>query len=118
MEMADENVQKRQHYRIVYPNPARPLLVNGKDIYNVIDLSEGGVCFEVPKKAKFEKKVGDEFRGSITFHDKITVIIQAKVLRSNGDRVVLVLAPPLPLTRIMLEQRYLIRQFGYKPQLS
>lgn len=102
--------QKRRFYRIEYPPSARPIFtVEGKK-YPVADLSEEGLRVVVPNETEF--RLGQLIVGEILFHDQVKLKVTSSVLRLLAKHIVLKCHVPVPLARIMQEQRHLIQRFG------
>jgi hypothetical protein len=105
--------QKRRYYRILYPITERPNLIFGDDdVYEIIDICEGGVRF-------FAKKGGQVFlpfqtlKAKIKFHNDEVLEIEGKVLRVNDDMVVIELAKKIPYRQIVKEQLYFRKKPDY-----
>ncbi|HEU5170031.1 MAG TPA: PilZ domain-containing protein [Gemmatimonadales bacterium] len=75
---------EREHYRIEYPTAARPRLVVGGHVCEVIDLSERGI--------RYRAAAG---------------VLPGVVLRLTGDQVSCRLDAGVPFKQIVDEQRYL-----------
>ena len=104
----DESLQRRRYFRIRYPLTARPKVVlEGLEIA-VTELSEEGLRVlleELPKPCltmEVDAMVG--LRGG-------QHRTRAKYLRTVEDEAVLTLAPPVPQTLIMAEQRWLVGRY-------
>jgi hypothetical protein len=100
---------QRNYYRIAYPAGSQPVLtVNGVSL-SMIELSAGGgrVSCRDAESDWFSNAV----KVSITFLCKQTIHTEAKLLRVDGDQIVLSFNPTLPLPMIMQEQRLLLRLF-------
>ncbi len=104
---------ERAFYRIVYPPMFRPKIeIKGAD-YDVLNLSEKGLKFELPSRKKDEQRPQfDHFiKGVVRFVDGEVVLVEGKILRREDSAVILLLTVGIPLSKIMSEQLYLIQKF-------
>lgn len=100
---------RREFYRIPFPDAERPRLVAGLDILEVIDCSEKGICFAPSQGALPE--VGQRIEGRLRFPRGVEVSVAGAVVRSDAERVSLELAAGgIPFYVILQEQLYLRRQ--------
>mgnify|MGYP006328910519 CR=1 FL=1 len=107
-----EKSQNRQFFRIEYPRSERPTLHLNKKQYVVLDVSEQGICFEIPVEHGFQ--AGDRIIGRIDFCKRTQVDIRGSVLRLSEASCAVTLSHHLPLPLIMSEQRYLFANFQKK----
>lgn len=129
--MDSSSDQKRSYFRIPYPLQYRPKITfNHQDYFSVIDLSERGVRFEIPKDKTFseisiypepvdfakisqeELKALPEIRGEVIFKNKESFEIAGKIIRVKGRESVLFLSLSIPFQKIMREQIELRRRFA------
>jgi|SRR5437868_16025 hypothetical protein len=101
---------RREVYRVVYPLVERPTFEVGRYLYEVVDLSERGLRYEVRDRRM--PTVGSEVGGRLQFRRGEEVPVVGQVLRAQQGEVVLQLEPPLPFAEVLAEQRYL-RGKGY-----
>lgn len=104
----------RQYYRIKYPHFYRPKIkIQEEDNENdVVELSERGVRFLYNGTRQLIK--GAELHVTIIFYDGKTFQFEGELLRVEKKDVILRFSGSLPLSRIMMEQRYLItRTIGH-----
>lgn len=101
---------RRELYRIVYPLVERPTFEAGRYLFEVIDVSEKGIRYEMGNRRLPE--VGTEVGGVVQFRSGEEVAVVGEVIRAREGIVVLALNPPLPYAQILAEQRYL-RSKGY-----
>jgi hypothetical protein len=103
--------ERRSHYRIVYPEDARPTLAFSGKQFQVIDVSEAGFRFSLGTVTGLYE--GDEVSGTLTFPDatKEAFIIRGSAARIVSGTVSVKLHTPLPLRKIMAEQRRLIQKY-------
>ncbi|HYX33303.1 MAG TPA: PilZ domain-containing protein [Oligoflexus sp.] len=103
----------RNYFRLEYPKDARPYIAIGKGKFPVINLSEKGVKFFFDaKRSTFVLDAEADFEAIIVFQDSGRTQVTGKILRIDGDAVVLELSEGVPLQRIMTEQRILLNKFG------
>lgn len=110
-------IQRRRHFRIVYPLTDCPIVTLwGKD-YRVLNISEGGIKF----RAKYTRDfIEDELLElTIKFHDDESFELRGTIIRRDRDGVAVRLKDPLPLAKIRSEELRLIRTYvGYVPRES
>lgn len=107
----NEDNPARTHFRIEYPKEVRPKIeIDGK-VFDVINLSEGGVKFSQIKDAP--KMVEDSpIEGKIVFFDSEEKKVIGTIIRSDKSSVVLQLSQGVPYQKIMNEQRFVLKKFG------
>jgi hypothetical protein len=104
-ELANQNDERRQNYRIIYPDTYRPSLVIRNIQFEIIDLSENGVRFKLKENVKLP---GDLFHAEVRLHDDSTVEILGKIIRIGGeDAAMFMLVKKIPYQIILAEQAYL-----------
>lgn len=102
---------EREFFRIDYPIPDQPFgTLNGRNglIHN---LSEQGLKW-LPDDGRVHISRGMTAFGAITFKDGFKFIFKGNVVRIADDTVAIHLSAPIPLGRIMIEQRILIQKYG------
>ncbi|MBP9707260.1 MAG: PilZ domain-containing protein [Oligoflexales bacterium] len=100
----------REHYRIVYPVSARPVLrLRGKNFF-VADISEQGLRFIYDLKHKAFGE-GSRINAELIFQDGETLSVKGIVLRHQEDSIIVNLEEPIPLRKIMSEQIYLLNKY-------
>ena len=104
--------QRREYFRLEYPETYRPTLQSRNEDYEVVDLSEFGVKFKVNDIEPF--LLGDEVAANIRFHDDEYFECRGKVIRFGQAEVVINLSDPLPLQKIRSEHIYLINKYSSK----
>jgi hypothetical protein len=103
----------RNYFRLEYPKEARPHIAIGEDKFPVINLSEKGVKFYFDaKRSTFVLDAEANFSATIIFQDSACTKVIGKILRIDGDAVVLELSEGVSLQTIMSEQRILLNKFG------
>jgi len=98
--------QDREHFRLVYPVEERPTMSIKQKVYPVLDVSEAGVRF---RGSPHEFAVNTKIEGEIIFKDGAAYPVEGLVFRvANADQYIVQLMKPVPLSRMMAEQRRLI----------
>ena len=109
---------RRDHYRIAYDALQRPLLrieapsleLTGENEFQVLDISEQGLCFLNDQNVHF----GNTVQGELEFADGETVPIEGHIVRETGAQLSLKLASPIPFKAVIKEQRRIIADKRYK----
>ena len=94
---------RRSHPRIRYPEGDRPRLRIGDRIYEVVDLSEMGMCFNLHSVEAWTG-ADPSVRGALSFGDGGEVTVVGRVVRISPERVAVTLSKGVPLTRILAER--------------
>ena len=103
--MAFDN--RREYYRIPFPETERPRVVVGLSISEVIECSERGLSY---RPAADSGDVGDLLEGRILFQRGVELPIRGEVVRVGDDRVSLSLqGTGIPFAVIFQEQLHLRR---------
>ena len=102
---------RRAVYRIIYPIPERPTITLGEDVFPIVDCSELGLRFEVPRD--HVPDVGVVVHGHVTFRRGAEVPVAGEVVRLQDGTVALWFRNlGIPFGDILAEQKYL-RAEGY-----
>jgi hypothetical protein len=97
---------QREYYRILYPLQERPQLVLQEEAYEVVDCSERGLRYCVPKAPL--PAIGATVQGQLRFRRGAAVTIQGNVVRIQDDEVAIHFpSAQIPLSVLFDEQRYL-----------
>lgn len=97
---------QREYYRILYPLQERPRLLLQEEAYEVIDCSERGLRYFVPKGPLPE--IGATVHGQLRFRRGAALNIQGAVVRIQDDEVAIHFpTAQIPLSILFDEQRYL-----------
>jgi hypothetical protein len=99
---------ERAHFRIQYPMAARPRFRLGGEVYEVVDLSEGGLRFRTPQPLLLD--YDQPLQGVIRFHRGEESAVTGRVLRLDGRDVVLRIDSGVTFRTVMEEQRWLLQQ--------
>ncbi len=103
------SVNKRQHYRVFFPEAESPHLVVDGKTYRVLDVSEYGVRFVTRTAGNLS--AGMVIHGALTFNDRETFVIHGTVRRIAGNEIALQLRQPIPYRKIISEQRRLLQKY-------
>ena len=96
----------REYYRIAYPAKARPRLdVSGFE-FEVLDLSERGIRFQLGQMAAPEP--GHQLKGTVKFMRGVTAPVWGTILRVRDGQVAALLEEGVPASVIRAEQRFLL----------
>lgn len=102
--------ERRRFYRIDYPTIERPRLFVGKERFDVLNVSEGGVHLLCELRGSMTP--GCEVVGRIDFQGREEANVAGVVCRTTDTTVTIELTvEPVPLRIIMSEQRYLIGKY-------
>lgn len=94
--------QKRQFYRLKYPKRARPYVRLGEEMFQVTEVSEGGMRMIVNNFNSMYK--GLSIKGILNLNDEDQVEIEGAVLRFDQGEVIVQLRKG-PTFKIMVEQQ-------------
>ncbi len=101
----------RNHFRIEYPKEVRPKIEIGDQVFEVINLCEGGVKFSLVKSSpKMDEK--KPILGKIVFYDSEEKNVIGTIIRSDKSSIVLKFTEGIPYQKIMNEQRFILKKFG------
>jgi hypothetical protein len=107
---SEEDIQKRQFFRLPYPRTAQPSLRSDDgSSYKVLEVSEKGLVLELCSGEPF--KVGDAVCGKILFHDNQSEYIEGLVYRLDSRGAVVTLNNNISFRNIMREQSYIRSHF-------
>lgn len=105
------NINKRQHYRIVYPPSDSAMFKCLGHSMRVLDVSEQGLAVERPPNFLLPKNDAT-LSGKLDFPDQTSALVAGKVLRTDEKTLIILLDKPIPLNIIMGQQRWLLKKFG------
>jgi hypothetical protein len=98
-------IKARQFVRIYYPQdcPKKylPVLTIRYHTYQIIDISEAGLCFQVPRLNLLHE---DILTGSIKFTDDSIIEFSGVVVRRSNSQIALRLIIGIPYSYIASEQ--------------
>lgn len=106
--MSDSNNQyddRRQNYRIIYPDTYHPSLIIRNVEFDILDLSETGLRFKLKENIKLP---GDLFHAEVKLHDNSNVEILGRIIRISGQHAAMfMVVKKIPYQIILAEQAYL-----------
>lgn len=101
------DINRRNYYRVSYPESERPRFVFGTSISEVMQCSERGLRFRTAGPVPIE---GSEISGRFAMRHGCEVRIAGRVVWSDENTVALNLDhAPIPFLAVMREQIYLRR---------
>jgi hypothetical protein len=101
------DINRRNYYRVSYPETERPRFVFGTSISEVMQCSERGLRFRTAGPVPIE---GSEISGRFAMRHGCEVRIAGRVVWSDENTVALNLDnAPIPFLAVMREQIYLRR---------
>ena len=98
----------RSHFRIRFPQAARPLLRVGADEYSILNLSESGASIVASGAARGWRSVVPV---RVVFRDGVECQTTASVLRSEGGEMIVQFEKWIPLPVVIAEQRRLLQRY-------
>lgn len=105
----DDEAQRRAFFRLPYPHTERPSLRVDDTLYPVSEISEGGLRVVALDQSEVLAQQLD-VQGTLHLVDA-KVDVHGRVLRQQGEEVVLVLSEGIPLSLMVSEQRRLIQKY-------
>lgn len=101
----NQNDDRRQNYRIIYPETYHPSLMIRNIQYDILDLSETGVRFKLKENVKLP---GDLFHAEVKLHNDSNVEILGRIIRITGQHAAMfMVVKKIPYQIILAEQAYL-----------
>ena len=101
--------QKREYFRVEFPNIYRPFLVMNNEKFEIEDVSEFGMRFKVDELNLF--LVNELIVADIVFPDGNMFELSGNIVRIDNGYVSMELSIPLPLSKIRAEHTYLLKHF-------
>jgi hypothetical protein len=96
---------RRQNYRIIYPMDYHPVLLIKNTEFEILDLSETGLKFQLKEKIKLP---GDLFHAKVKLHDDSFIDIMGRIIRITGEHAAMFLVVKrIPYQFILSEQAFL-----------
>lgn len=104
--------QRRQFYRVEFPEHERPVLFLDEVSYEVLDICEAGIRFEVEDVASLitNRRIDAQIR----FRDGAMIDSSGNILYQRENSVVVILDQPISLRRVRAEHLYLINKYSLK----
>jgi C4-type Zn-finger protein len=110
--MIVDQKQRRQYYRLLYPEKAKPPLTTEDGIlYRIHEIAENSLVLE--QNEKLLLKVDDQISGMVIFHNEGEESVKGKVLRLDGQGAVVILSEGIKQRNVLHEQTYLSRNFPF-----
>ncbi len=100
--------EKREHFRIEYPESLSPKFNTRTQEFNVKNISEGGLGFVSNKKIKLKGWI----EGKLSLQGGETLDIDGIVVRKKGDKIGLKFITPLPADVIRNERKTVVQKAG------
>jgi hypothetical protein len=105
----ESSSQRRQHFRVSFPENNGPRLLIGGILYSVIDMSEHGLRIRNPLRHKMPQ---DLFVAHLNFPENESVKIVGSVVRKDKDQVAIHLVVGIPYKIILREQMEFMKKQG------
>jgi hypothetical protein len=99
--------ERRQYYRLMYPQELAPEVVILGTTFRVLDIAEKGMRFL--KDFYVRMDTGQSIRGVLIFQDLSKFEFQGYILRVVNREAVVIFLKNLPYQKIMSEQLFLQR---------
>lgn len=103
--------ERRQFFRLRYPFADRPRLIVQHKVYELTEISEGGLRFSSKQAAQFP--LAQFLTVTLSLHGGKTVDVEGHTLRIERDEVIMQLTLGIPGRVVVDEQRYLIRKYRH-----
>jgi hypothetical protein len=101
----NQNDERRQNYRIIYPDTYHPSLIIRNVEFDIMDLSETGLRFKLKENIKLP---GDLFHAEVKLHDNSNVEILGRIIRISGQHAAMfMVVKKIPYQIILAEQAFL-----------
>lgn len=101
----NQNTDRRENYRIIYPETYHPSLVIRNIQFDIMDLSETGLRFKLKENVKLP---GDLFHAQVKLHDDSNVEILGRIIRISGQHAAMfMVVKKIPYQIILSEQAFL-----------
>jgi hypothetical protein len=101
----NQNLERRQSYRVIYPQDYHPVLVVRNIEFEILDLSETGLKFKVKENLKLP---GDLFHAEVKLHDDKKIEVMGRIIRITGEHAAMFLVvKKIPYQFILSEQAFL-----------
>lgn len=104
--------QQREHFRIDYPLANRAKLIIAKKKYDVVDVSQRGLKFELPDDTAAKLfLLGNAVTGVIELLIGKKLNFSGEIIRVYDRTVIVYMREELPLGLMNEEHRYIIKTF-------
>ncbi len=105
---------QRAYFRLRYPTNERPHLRAFGGSTEATEISERGLRMMVTGIPIAFLVLGAMIKATVTFADNETMNVEGIVYRFDKHEVIITLTKPIPTSRIMKEQRYLVQKYYHK----
>lgn len=103
----DNGTERRQSYRIVYPEDYHPTLIIKNCEFDVLDLSETGVRFKIKPEIKLP---GDLFHAQVNLKNGASVEVLGRIIRITGEHAAMFMVVKKIPYQIILSEQAQLRQ--------
>ncbi|SMF80015.1 PilZ domain-containing protein [Pseudobacteriovorax antillogorgiicola] len=103
-----EAKEQRRYFRIEYPLSHRPEFVHKIGKFPIFDLSEGGLSFQVAPEYTFMET--EKVTAEVRLVSGVSHTIKGRVIRVIGRKIIIEFIDPVPLSKIMEEERFLVQR--------
>ena len=101
----DENMRK--HFRLTYPPQERPVFtMKSGHKFKIQDCSEGGLCIITQDNFPWKQVSGD-----LCFNRRHKIKVRGRLIRREGNLVIIKLMNHIDYSVIMAEQRFLLQNY-------
>ncbi|MCW8956908.1 MAG: hypothetical protein OQL09_08500 [Gammaproteobacteria bacterium] len=104
--------QKREFYRVEFPEQESPVLFLNEICYKVLDICEAGIRFEVEDMGSLIRN--GRIDAQLRFRDGAMVDSSGNILYQRENSIVIILDQPISLRRVRAEHLYLINKYSEK----
>jgi hypothetical protein len=105
---------QRAYFRLRYPTNERPRLRAFGGATEATEISERGLRMMVTGLPATFLVLGANIRATLTFADNESLEVDGIVYRFDKHEAIITLTKPIPTSRIMKEQRYLVQKYYHK----
>ena len=102
-------VQKREYFRIQYPDQERAKLLLNSMTFSILDLSQSGVKFLSPSPLPHSDQI---FMVKIIMLYGYQHLTRGRVVRTTKNEVMMVMEGQIEKTHIDAEEEYLFHKYG------
>lgn len=104
--------QRREFFRVEFPEHERPELFLDELSYQVLDICEAGIRFEVENITSLIRS--GRIDAQIRFRDGTVADSSGNILYRRENSIVVILDKPISLRRVRAEHLYLINKYSAK----
>ena len=100
---------RREYFRLPYPEELMPILTIGGQQYLVTEISEAGLRLRCERPDEFQ--LGEKVEGAVTFAEGEEVTITGQFLRSCENEFVISPLKGVTFRRVVSEQRMILMRY-------